>query len=193
MRGASARRLARKIIAYKEKFPHQEVNIIGLSAGSGVAIWALEELAGQEKVDHVFMVGSSMSSSYNLRPALKSVKGRVHVYYSPHDAILKSVQLFALGTIDRRLEQAAGQVGFSGLGSDSPRLENIGWEPKWQRLGWHGAHTDCIQKRFVQYEIAPKIMGLYSEQELGEKQTNTRPKESSHPQRKPEPDHITVK
>ncbi|MCG3136629.1 MAG: hypothetical protein HJJLKODD_00464 [Phycisphaerae bacterium] len=156
---AKARQLARKIRQYKEDHPDQEVNIVALSAGSGVAIWALEYLAGTEQVNHVFLLSSSLSSQYDLRMALRSIKGRVYVYYSARDAILKSVEVIGLGTIDqKRGVQAAGQVGLMGRGMESGRIINIGWRSRWENLGWYGRHADCVNTVFVQHEIAPKLM-----------------------------------
>lgn len=154
-----AKTLAHKIRAYRQKFPKQEVNVIALSAGTGVTVWALERLNGKYRVNNVFLLGSSLASSYDMRLALKSVKGEVYVYHSPHDAILAVVPM--IGTVDGKLgAKVAGLVGLRGRPTRSNKIVNIGWEKKWERLGWNGGHTDCIGRTFVQYEIARKLMGL---------------------------------
>jgi hypothetical protein len=155
----SAKELANRITKYHEEYPHQEINIIALSAGTGVATWALEHLGGQPRVNNVFFLGSSLSNSYDMRDALKSVSGQVYNYYSHLDHLLTFVQISGLGTIDRKLGvKSAGQVGFKGQGCDDAKLVNIGWQDRWGRLGWHGAHTDYVNRQFIQYEIARKLM-----------------------------------
>lgn len=162
----SATALAKRIAEYKKRFPRQEVNIVALSAGTGVAVWALEKLKGRFKVNNLFLLGSSLSSSYDIRPALASVKGHVYVYHSENDAMLQFVK--TIGTVDKRLYvPVAGLVGLQGKGSDSHKVVNIGWNRKWDRLGWRGGHTDCVGRSFVQYEIARKLMqGARSDEAL---------------------------
>ena len=153
----SARALAGRIRKYKQKYPDNDVNLIALSAGTGVAVWALERLKGEYKVNNVFLVGSSLASKYDMDAVLRSVEGKVFVYHSARDAILPLTLM--IGTVDRRL--GAGVVGLVGLAlkdSYRGRVVNVAWEKKWNRLGWKGGHTDCVGRAFVQYEIARKLM-----------------------------------
>jgi hypothetical protein len=172
---AAARDLARKIMKYKWRHPDNEVNVIGLSAGTGVAVWALEYLSGRPQINNLFLMGSSLSSDYELRRALASVRGKVYNYYSSRDAVLSFIQLSGLGTIDRQLGvEAAGQVGFQSRFGTPPQVVNIGWEEKWSRLGWNGAHTDYVNDQFIQYEVARKLM------EGGPASERARPQETGH-------------
>ncbi len=149
--------LARRIKAYKQKYPHNPVNLIALSAGTGVVVWALERLDGEYQVNNVVLVGSSLSHEYDLDQALSSVAGKVYVYHSPRDAILPLA--WVVGTVDGRLgTQVAGQVGMYVKKSYGGKVVNIKWEKKWERLGWKGGHTDCVGRPFVQYEIASRLM-----------------------------------
>jgi hypothetical protein len=152
----AARSLAHRIKGYKQKYPDNPVNIIALSAGTGVTTWALEHLKGEYMVNNVFFVGSSLAYAYDMDKALKSVEGRLHVYHSPRDMILPWVKLF--GTVDGRVgSRVAGQHGLRLKDSYEGRVVNIGWEKKWERLGWSGGHTDCVGRSFVQYEIARRL------------------------------------
>ena len=152
-----ARSLAHRIKAYHQKYPDNPINLIALSAGTGVAIWALERLDGEYQVNNVVLVGSSLSHKYDLDQALSSVAGKVYVYHSPRDAILPWA--WVLGTVDGRLgAQVAGQVGMRLKKSYGGKVVNIKWEKKWERLGWKGGHTDCVRRPFVQYEIANRLM-----------------------------------
>jgi len=172
-----ARRLAKFIRKYKKKYPTQEVNVIALSAGTGITAWALEELDQECKVNNVFFLGSSLSATYDLSKALQNVKGKVYVYYSPRDQVLKAVQIFGLGTIDRKWGiKAAGQIGLRAKTLPPGQVANIGWSPKWTRHEWFGGHTDCVRSTFVQFEIGPKLMGL--ELEDGAKEQTTPDREA---------------
>ena len=152
----AARSLANRIKGYKQKYPDNHVNIIALSAGTGVTVWALEYLKGEYKVNNVFFVASSLAYSYDMDQALRSVEGKVYVYHSPRDMILPWVKLF--GTVDGRLgARVAGQLGLRIKESYRGKVVNIGWEKKWERLGWSGGHTDCVGRPFVQYEIARRL------------------------------------
>ena len=70
--------------------------------------------------------------------------------------ILPWVKLF--GTVDGRLgSKVAGQLGLRIKESYGGKVVNIGWDKKWERLGWSGGHTDCVGRSFVQYEIARRL------------------------------------
>ena len=152
--------MAGKIQSYKRRHPDQEVNLIALSAGTGVVVWALERLKGRCQVDNVFLLASSLSSNYNMTKALPSVKGKIYVYYSRNDGMLNIIPWVGMSTVDGKLfAKTAGQAGLRGRGAKSGKIVNIGWEPKWGKVSWQGGHTDCVRRDFVQHELAPKLMG----------------------------------
>ena len=72
-----AARLARAIERYVEKYPGKPVNVIGLSAGTGVAVWALEDLKPKYRVDNVILLGSSLWYRYDVTKAAQRVSGTV--------------------------------------------------------------------------------------------------------------------
>ena len=80
-----ANMLARKIEEYHARYPKNTINVIALSAGTGVATWAIEDLRGGAKVRNLILLGSSLSHDYNMRKALRNMTGKIYVYYSPHD------------------------------------------------------------------------------------------------------------
>lgn len=151
--------LTGKMQDYLNKHPGNDINIIALSAGTGVAIWAVEALDPSYKVNNLVLLGSSLSSDYDMRRALGRMKGRVFVYYSPHDGILEGpVQI--LGTIDGKMGAvAAGLVGLHPPGGAAGRIVNIGWQPGYQRYGWTGAHTDCTSEPFIRHIVSAHIIG----------------------------------
>ncbi len=148
--------LAAEITDFKKRHPEAKANIIALSAGSGVGIWAVENLKSPYKVDNLVIVGSSLSSKYDLRPALANMTGKIYCYYASADPVLQGpVRL--LGTIDGTFDDSAGLVGLRGPGANSGRVTNIGWSTRYSSLGWTGGHADCTNRRFVKAEISRRI------------------------------------
>ncbi len=154
---AAGRRLAERIKDYKERFPQNGVNIIALSAGTGVAVWACENLDSRSRIDNLVLLGSSLSHNYDMSKALANVNRNVYVYHSPHDSVLGSVEL--LGTIDRKIGvKSAGQVGLRPPGGAGGKIVNTPWSEDWRNVGWAGGHTDCTSEKFVEQEIAKRIL-----------------------------------
>ena len=148
--------LARKIEQYEDKFPGRPVNVIGLSAGTGVAIWALENLKPGYKVDSVVLLASSLWYRYDARKALAHVKDKIYNYYSPNDPVLAG-PMKVFGTIDGVFGQdGAGAVGLHPPGG-ADRIVNIRWRPEFGRYGYHGGHTDGTSPRFVEKFIAKHL------------------------------------
>ncbi len=148
--------LADRIKDYHRRYPKNSIDIISLSAGTGVATWAIEALDDGTKVDNLVLLGSSLSHDYDMTAALKHMTGKIYVYHSPHDKVLESVKL--VGTIDgKRGVASIGLVGLTPPHGLENRVVNIGWDPSWVRLGWAGAHGDCANYRFVHYEIARQL------------------------------------
>ena len=159
-----ARRKGKKpgeqITRYLTEYPNTDVNIIALSAGTGVATWACEHIGPNVQVTNVIMLGSSLSSSYDMSKALKNIKGDVYVYYSQHDAILSgAVRL--LGTIDGELgANSAGLVGLHPAHCRADNIHNISWSQRYEQYGWCGGHIDSTSEAFilsvVSLHIVPK-------------------------------------
>jgi pimeloyl-ACP methyl ester carboxylesterase len=155
---ARAKDLAKEITAYLARYPDNHVNIIALSAGTGVAVWACEALQPPAKVHNLILLGSSLSSRYDMRKALENIEGGVWVYYSPYDQVLNG-PVRALGTIDGELGvDSAGLVGLHPPGLKSDKIHNIGWSARWERYGWGGAHTDATSEPFVRHELSKHIL-----------------------------------
>ncbi len=149
--------LARKIEEYHRKFPNNKINIIALSAGTGVATWAIEDLGSDTKINNLILLGSSLSHDYDMRKALKNMTGKIYTYYSPHDSVLETVKI--VGTIDgKRGTESIGLVGLKPPRGQRDRIVNIGWDKSWIRLGWAGAHTDCTNQKFVRAELSKNII-----------------------------------
>ncbi len=162
-----ARRLARRIQKYMDKYPSRPVHIIALSAGTGIATWALESLPPKYHVQTVVFLGSSLSRGYDLSDALRRVDKRLYAFSSTRDPVLRYV-LPLTGPIDRDsgTSTAAGLCGFD-LPEDASaavrelyrqRLRNRPYKPAYARYGYHGLHTDGTSPAFVEHVVAPLLM-----------------------------------
>ena len=149
--------LGREITAYLKKYPKADANIIALSAGTGVGMWAIENVQPPCQVNSYVMLGASISSKYDVTKALKNMKGNIYVYYSWTDPVLQG-PVRALGTIDGTFDDAAGLVGLQGPGSASGRVVNIARRAEHAQYGWTGGHADCTNHKFVERYIARHIV-----------------------------------
>ena len=158
-------KLAQQIRAYQAKFPDSPVNLVGLSAGTLIVLYALEVLPAANQVDSVVMLSSSVGADYDLAGALRRVRGDMYVTTSPHDAMLGDLApLF--GTADRQYvgRRIAGLTGFE-LPPWADRatrrlyfkVVNIAWDPSLDKYGDYGGHTDTAKPEFVQHVVVPLI------------------------------------
>jgi hypothetical protein len=132
------------------------VDLIALSAGTGVAVWACEAVQPPATVDDLIMLGSSLSSTYNMGKALENISGGVWVYHSSNDMILQG-PVRTLGTIDGK--SGVSSAGSVGLRYRSPKIHNIRWSRSYERYGWTGAHTDATSETFVRLVLSRHIVG----------------------------------
>ncbi len=149
--------LADRIANYHRRYPENDINVIALSAGTGVATWAIENLPPGVNIKHFVLLGSSLSHDYDMSRAFKHISGTIYTYYSPHDNVLGAVRV--IGTIDqKRGGDSIGLVGLKPPPGYEDRVVNTGWSRRWLRLGWAGAHTDCTNQLFVRREIGPRLL-----------------------------------
>lgn len=177
-----AARLTGEIKGYLDRYPDGEVNLIGLSAGSGVAVWATEGLDDHNRrlsegrrryaVRNLVLLGSSLSNTYDTRRALRNMTGDIYVYYSPSDTVLQGPAKL-LGTIDGKFDDSAGLTGLRGPGFDTGRIHNIGWQPSFAALGWTGSHTDCTSEPFVREVLAQHVLPTPHRAVAAERATDT--------------------
>ncbi len=156
---------ARSIRRYASDHPGAPVTLIGLSAGTSVAVFTLEALPAGSPVESVILLGASISDDYDLTRALQRVRNRMYVFTSERDAVLAFAVTIA-GTADRRTDTlSAGLRGFrmpprpsAETRAQYARLVHIRWKPEFALAGNVGGHTDAVKASFVQEYIAPLIM-----------------------------------
>jgi pimeloyl-ACP methyl ester carboxylesterase len=162
---SKAAECARKIQEYVRSHPGAPVTLMGLSAGTAVAVYTLEALPQNCPVENVILLGASISASHDLTQALQRVRNRMYVFTSEHDAVLAFLVPMA-GTADR--EQGVPSAGLSGFRMPArataetrtqyAKVAYVGWKPEFEREGNFGGHTDTVKAPFVQRYIAPLIM-----------------------------------
>ncbi len=149
--------LAKRVVAFKDKYPDASVNLVGLSAGTGVVLFACEALPEGYSVDNVILLASSVSSDYDVSKALRRIDGKIYNIYSSRDVVLSQL-MKPFGTIDGRWGvEGAGAVGLSPpRGRD--RVVNIAWRREFQRWGYHGDHTGPTSAGFVRNYLSQFIL-----------------------------------
>ncbi len=162
---AKAKAMAAELEARVKAYPKAPVDILSFSAGTSVAIFALEAVPPDVQVENVVLMGSAMSNSYDLTEALKRVRGRFYVFTSKRDRMLSFAMAFS-GTADRKLVPGAGVTGFV-LPKDASaetkklyaeKVVMIPWTKAMEADGDEGRHFDNIKMPFIRDHVAPLLM-----------------------------------
>jgi pimeloyl-ACP methyl ester carboxylesterase len=162
---AKAKEMAREVEKQVKAFPDAPVDVLGFSAGTAVAIFALEALPPSVQVENVVLLGASISNDYDLTEALKRVRGKVYLYTSRRDRMLGFFMGFS-GTADRKFVPGAGERGFVLPRNAGPltkklyaeKLRAIPWTPTLAADGDFGRHFDNVKMKFIRDHVAPLLM-----------------------------------
>lgn len=160
-----ARRAAQEIVHAIDG--GQAVVLIGFSAGTAVAVFALEALPEGCQVDSVLLLSSSLSRHYDLTAALRHVDGSVLVSCSERDPVLRG-GVAILGTADRVFGSAGTAAGLSGFDyPTSPTIETyqlyykvrrVPYLPIFARVGNDGGHYGPTSREFTAEVTAPLVI-----------------------------------
>jgi len=152
--------LADRITRLRRACPKGQIVLVGLSAGTGIVIHALERLPVGISVDYVVLLSPSISSRHDLTRALQHIRYRLYATSSPYDMILAAAPSAGLEG-----GRPAGQVGFqtpriftSGKRELYEKVVNLAWRPEYAAWGWDGGHTSATNSDFIRVVIAPWIM-----------------------------------
>ena len=111
------------------------------------------------------LLGPSVSCEYDVRPALRSVRCSVEVYYSSKDWLWLGLCTGVIGCADRRRCGASGYCGFS-LIVESPedarlleKLQQHPWQAEDRLLGNLGGHYGAYQPEFLKARVLPVLTG----------------------------------
>ena len=162
-----ARELVRRIREHRQDCPYDPIHLIALSAGTAVAVYALEALPDDEPVESVVLLGASVSSDHDLTQALRHVRNRLFIFTSRTDTVL-SFLVPLTGTADREFG-GAGPAGLEGFilpkdASEETRrlyaekVVTIAWTPEFEKAGNYGGHLDNVSAVFIRDHVAPLVM-----------------------------------
>ncbi len=160
-----ASELAKEIVSFRAGHPSAPIHLVGLSAGTAVAVFTLEALPSNVKVEGVILLGASISNNYDLTQALSHVRNHLYVFTSERDAVLGFLVPMA-GTADRTDAPSAGLDGFILPAGATPatrslyltKVMRIAWRTQFERDGDWGGHTDAVHPAFVRDYISPLII-----------------------------------
>jgi hypothetical protein len=150
-----ARELARRIESRRKQAPDQPICVMGLSAGSAIALFAVEELPPESGVDTVILLAPSVSADYPIERTLQHVRGRMYVYTSAEDKVLDD--LVEGGATPEKPTSVGRPAGLTGFRHDHPKLQKVPWQPGYSKYGHKGGHTDVTKSEFVTHAIAPRL------------------------------------
>lgn len=169
---AKALSAAEDIRRYQSKYPGAPVGLLGFSAGTAEAIFALEILPETAQVDHIVLLGTSISRDYDLTEALKRVKHKLYIFTSPHDRML-SMAMPLSGTADRKFhDPGAGIKGFvlpAGASAATRQLYaekivTIPYMKDFRKDRDKGHHFDNVKTEFIRDQVAPLFIHSSSPQ-----------------------------
>ena len=155
-------RLAVQVLALRQAYPTRKIYLIGHSAGCAVILAAADALP-PESIDHVILLAPSVCARYDLRPALRSTRNGIDVFYSDEDRFVLGLGMSVVGTSDRGCRVAAGQYGFTPVLADAAdaalysRLYQHAWDPAVLWSGNDGGHYGSIKTGFLRAYVVPFI------------------------------------
>lgn len=160
-----ASQLARRIETYQKVYPGRPVHLLGVSSGTGLVVWALEDLAPGHRVTSAVLIASSLSRTYDLTAALTHLDGVAYNFHSPMDLV--SGVSVVVRSVDGRHGVAAGLSGFRPPDDTDERtravyaekLVQVGWRPADTLTGNVGDHLGATRPAYVRKHIAPLVRG----------------------------------
>jgi pimeloyl-ACP methyl ester carboxylesterase len=158
---SEARVIATRIAAKLRKDPEARIVLTAWSGGCQVAVWALENLPEEVKVQSLMLVAPSITPTYDLSRALRHVRGSLFTLTSPGDFVVLGLGTSLFGTSDGTHSLAAGLVGFarpeSGDRAEYRKVRQMPWDLAWMQYGDFGDHTGGMGKDFAKHVLAPML------------------------------------
>lgn len=155
--------VAQMIERRAREHPGQKITLTGHSAGTGIAVWALEKLPDDVMVDDLVMIASALSPQYDLSKALRHVRHKAYAFNSMLDVLILSIGTKGFGTVDRVKTDAAGRVGFTmppnGDAEQYAKLTQYPYDPDWLRFNNAGEHIGPMMRSFSKNVIASVMLG----------------------------------
>lgn len=153
-------RLAAAIRERQAREPHRRTVVVAHSAGSAVALAAADRLP-PDSIDRMVLLAPSVSTGYNIRPALWSAREGLDVFCSKKDWVALGFVTRVVGTTDRFGAKAAGRHGFRMGNSlndcEASRLRQHFWTPQVAWTGHTGGHHGMYATAFQHAYVFPLL------------------------------------
>jgi pimeloyl-ACP methyl ester carboxylesterase len=160
---AQGQRLAGDIMWYRATYPRVPVYIVAHSAGSMVALSAVDWLP-PDSVERMILLAPAVSAEYDLRRGLMASRQGVDVFCSERDRFWLGLGTAVVGTADgRRGSEAAGRVGFyppnmaAGDAALAGRLRQHPWDPSVAWTGNRGDHSGTLRLAYMKAYVLPLL------------------------------------
>jgi pimeloyl-ACP methyl ester carboxylesterase len=156
------RRLACDVLAYRSQPGSLPVCLVAHSAGSAVVLAAAASLP-PDTVERIVLLAPSVSAYHDLRPALRSARHGIDVFYSCRDTNILQTVVGFLGTSDGLDGPAAGRVGFRAAASTPEdaalyaRLRQHPWHPSVAWTGNDGGHYGSFEPGYLRAYVLPLL------------------------------------
>ncbi|HWE03822.1 MAG TPA: hypothetical protein VG326_15565 [Tepidisphaeraceae bacterium] len=158
----AAKEVAEKIAAKVRRNPSTKIVLAGWSAGSAVALWALEDLPDDVRVQLVLLIEPAVDPNHDLSRALRHVRGHLFVVETFSDLLMLGIGTIIFGVSDGGANTpAAGCVGFNrpkGFDANQyKKLVELPWKPEYARHGDYFGHN-MPMNRAVAREVWAAIL-----------------------------------
>ena len=157
-----ATKISRMIEKRLKENPKLKITLTSHSAGTGLAVWALEKLPEGMQVQTLVLLASALSPRYDLTEALKHVRGNAYLYYSNGDTLVLGAGTKMFGTVDGVKSESAGLVGFSPPQSADPKqyekLVQVPYDKAWLKYNDDGDHIGCMSRSFAKHVLSPVVI-----------------------------------
>ena len=116
-----------------------------------------------DSVDRVVLLAPSVSSRYDLRPALRATREGIDVFYSERDWFVLGLGMAFSGTTDGQLPPVAGRVGFRYTVANTSdealyaKLRQHPWGHEVEQTGRTGGHYGSLEAAHVRARILPML------------------------------------
>jgi len=157
-----AEALAREARLVQSRSPGSRICFVGQSAGCAVLLLAAEAMPA-DSVDRMVLLAPSVSSGYDLKPALRATREGIDVFYSERDWFVLGLGMAFSGTTDGQLPPVAGRVGFRHIAENSSdealyaRLRQHPWRSEEEQTGRTSGHYGALEAKHVRSRILPML------------------------------------
>ena len=148
--------LARDIEAWTRQHHGSPLYLLALSGGTGIALFACEELPPDVTLEGIILVSGGVSITYDPTGALAHSRLGIFNYFSRKDVRVLRDGTTRYGTMDRRYGPA---VGYTGFDFHHPKLFQLAWDPSMRSLGNRGGHSSGLRPAFVRRYFFPLLKG----------------------------------